>query len=104
MLQLPAEGFEAYRDMGYSFNGHPMLHATVNVRSGHEDGKAINVCCACGAFFSVERLARALLRACLRESAASGLRRQLARIGEQMPVWQGLSLIHISEPTRPEPI
>eukprot|EP00959_Pyramimonas_sp_CCMP1952_P272207 5691406-Pyramimonas_sp.AAC.1 len=30
VLQLPAEGFEAYRDMGCSFNGRPMLHATAN--------------------------------------------------------------------------
>eukprot|EP00959_Pyramimonas_sp_CCMP1952_P183296 3832128-Pyramimonas_sp.AAC.1 len=65
MLRLPAEGFEADRDMGYSFNGHPVLHATVNSRSGHADGKAIHVCCACGAFFSVERPTRALLRPCL---------------------------------------
>jgi len=51
VAQSPAEGFEDYRDIGYSFNGHPMLHARVTARSGHDDLKSLNFCCACG-FFS----------------------------------------------------
>eukprot|EP00959_Pyramimonas_sp_CCMP1952_P235733 4926278-Pyramimonas_sp.AAC.1 len=99
-VQSPAEGSEAYRGMGYLFNGHPMLHATAHARSGHEDGKASDFYGVCGAFFSVERPTRALLRPCLRECAAAGLKRQLAQIkvGKYPSGKEGLKDLSLTPP------
>ena len=76
----PADGWDEYADVGYNFNGHPLLFARVSARDGREDDRALSFCCACGAYFTGFKPTRALLGPCLRENAGSGLQDQLRRL------------------------